>query len=417
MIALFGERETEPGFVNFTTDPKHAVGNDGAARPWSHDPQCPPGLENESASDICIRCAPLKRATLDEIERLAMPGCRVTIVSNTDSDDNRPGGTNSQLQGFRGRFPTRITLFDDVHDGVTDQGTPTVWRVIVAELPRLTLPASRATVAITPIARALEEPRTRFQEITNSIGMTLRRIPAGSFHRGLPKKEGPVQEVTIPQSFYLGIYPVTQEQYEKVMGNNPSYFSCTGGGKDWVRGLDTRAFPVEQVSWHQAQAFLEMLSALPREKEEGRQYRLPTEAEWEHACRGGVSSQAFHFGHALSSWQANFDGRYPYGGVDTGPFLERTCPVGSYPGNGFGLLDMHGNVHEWCQDWCDESCSISNSDEAPPRPSEDLIRAIRGGGWNDSGDCCGTSCRSGIAPSNRGYDLGFRVVLVPLALS
>jgi len=418
MIALFGERETGSGFVNYTTDLKHAVGNDGVVRPWTHDPQRPPGIEDQSASDICIRLAPLKRITLDEMERIALPGCRVTIALPTGPDDNRPGGMNTQLQAFRDRFPTRTTLFDDVHFGVTDVGTPMVWKVIVAELPRQTSSSSKATVTTMPfpapsIAPVIEAPRSQFHDITNSIGMIFRRVPTGMIRRGSTEKEGRFHEVKVTRPFSLGIYPVTQEQYENVMGRNPSYFSSTGCGKDRVRGMDTRAFPVEQVSWHDARAFVECLASLPQEKEAGRYYRLPREAEWEHSCRGGVSDQPFHLGNSLSSWQANFDGRYPYGGVELGPFLERTCQVGSYPANGFGLFDMHGNVYEWCQDWADEGCAADSADEVPPAPPEGSIRGIRGGGWNDSGDCCGTISRNGIAPSNRGYDLGFRVVLVP----
>jgi formylglycine-generating enzyme required for sulfatase activity len=425
MIDLFGEDETEPGFVNYSTDPKYAVGNNGVTRPWTYDPQRPPGLKDKSASDICIRSSPLSKITLDEIERIAMPGCRVTIALNTDPEDDKPGRTNAQLQGFRDRFPTRTTLFDAVHHGVTDLGTPTDRKVIVAELEQQTPPPLKATLAAvaelpaTPIARVLEVQSALPQEITNSIGMKFRLIPAGTFRLGPPDNaadrsadEGPVHEVTITQPFYLGIHQVTQEQFEKVMGKNPSYFSSTGGGKDKVRGLDTRSFPVEQVSWHDAQTFLELLSALPQEKEKGREYRLPSEVEWEYSCRGGASSRAFHFGNSLSSRQANFDGRYPYGEADKGQYLERTCQVGSYPANGFGLFDLHGNVSEWCQDWSDEGHSAASQREDSPGPSAG-VRGIRGGGWNDGGDCCGTYSRSGIAPSNRGYDLGFRVALFP----
>jgi formylglycine-generating enzyme required for sulfatase activity len=149
--------------------------------------------------------------------------------------------------------------------------------------------------------------------------------------------------------------------YEKVMGSNPSYFSAKGGGKDNVRGMDTRAFPVETVSWDEAVEFSRRLAALAEEARSGRSYRLPTEAEWEYSCRGGASSyQVFNpFGNSLSPTQANFDGNYPYGGAGKGAYLERTCKVGSYPANGFGLYDMHGNVWEWCADWYDENYGSS----------------------------------------------------------
>src|SRR5262249_21352025 len=135
-------------------------------------------------------------------------------------------------------------------------------------------------------------------------------------------------------------------------------FAQPGGGQAMVKGLDTDAFPVENVSWHDAQTFLKILSDLPEEKKKGRKYRLSTEAEWEYAARGGArSSEPFNVdgksSNSLSSTQANFNGDAPYGGADKGPYLGRTCKVGTYKANGFGLMDMHGNVYEWCEDWYD----------------------------------------------------------------
>src|SRR5262249_48694662 len=121
------------------------------------------------------------------------------------------------------------------------------------------------------------------------------------------------------------------------MGTNPRWFSATGGGKDTVKGLGTDDFPVERVSWHDAVAFCKKLSARPREKRRGRVYRQTTEAEWEYACRAGTSP--FRYGKALSSRQANFEDKWPYGGAPKGPWLRRTRKVGSYKPNKFGLYD------------------------------------------------------------------------------
>jgi formylglycine-generating enzyme required for sulfatase activity len=219
--------------------------------------------------------------------------------------------------------------------------------------------------------------------------------------------------VEITRPFYLGVFPVTQAQWQKVMGNNPSYFSATGGGKDKVKGMNTADFPVEQVSWEEARVFLQRLSALETERRAGRSYRLPTEAEWEYACRGGgCSSTPFHFGSSLSSTQANFDGRYPYGGGASGPYLERTCAVGSYRPNAFGLYDMHGNVYEWCADFYDEHY-YSNSPKADPRgPSEGWrSRVMRGGGWRSESRGCRSAYRYWHSPDQGYFILGFRAAL------
>ena len=249
-------------------------------------------------------------------------------------------------------------------------------------------------------------PAAQPNEITNSIGMKLALIPAGKFIMGSPKDEKDrwydeeQHEVSITKPFYLGVYVVTQAEYEKVMGNNPSYFSPKGGGKDKVKDMDTGQFPVETVSWDDAVAFCKKLSELPEEKKAGRVYRLPTEAEWEYACRAGTKT-AFHYGNSLSSKQANFNGNLPYGGADKGPYLERTAKVGSYAANAFGLYDMHGNVWEWCQDWYDENYYKNSPREDPPGPTQASYRVVRGGCWIAHGGYCRSANRNGFEPGFR----------------
>src|SRR5262249_16315157 len=128
------------------------------------------------------------------------------------------------------------------------------------------------------------------------------------------------------------------------------HWSKPGGGADKVKDLsDTGAFPVENVSWYESIEFCDKLSALPAETEANRKYRLPSEAEWEYACRGGDSAyHVFGVRDSLSSRPADFRGTEPYGSAALGPWLERTAKVGSYQPNAFGLYDMHGNVWEWC---------------------------------------------------------------------
>ncbi len=261
------------------------------------------------------------------------------------------------------------------------------------------------------------EPAAPPKEVTNSIGMKLALIPAGKFLMGSPKDEKDrntdegQHEVSITKPFHLGVYVVTQAEYEKVMGNNPSWFSAKGNNKDRVKDMDTGQFPVEQVSWDDAVAFCKKLSELPEEKKAGLVYRLPTETEWEYACRAGTKT-VFHYGDSLSSKQANFNGNEPYGGADKGPYLERTTKVGTYAANAFGLYDMHGNVMEWCQDWYDANYYKNSPKEDPPGPAQASSRVVRGGSWGSHGGNCRSALRDRDEPGLRFGSLGFRVAAV-----
>jgi len=168
------------------------------------------------------------------------------------------------------------------------------------------------------------------------------QIPAGKFLMGSPPSEvrrdmdeGPQHEVRITRPFCLGVYPVTQQEYEKVMGDNPSHFSADGDGRDDVRGLDTSDFPVDSVSWNRAVGFCGKLSSLLDEKQQGRTYRLPTEVEWEYACRGGPFlklSAPFYFkvpAFTLDTSKANFNGFYGSGEIAERCYLRRTAAVAS----------------------------------------------------------------------------------------
>jgi formylglycine-generating enzyme required for sulfatase activity len=273
------------------------------------------------------------------------------------------------------------------------------------------------------------------REIVNSIGMKLARIPKGTFTMGSPAEEKErltdeeQHEVEITKDFWLGVHEVTQQQFREVMGYNPSYFSAfttfgqgkpgakysysvPAAGQRHVIGYDTDDFPVETVSYEEAVELCQKLSALPAEKRARRKYRLPTEAEWEYACRGGVPSRPFHPGNSLSSRQANFDGNFPYG-AEKGKCLRRTCKVGRYAPNAWGLCDMHGNVREWCSDWYDADYYGKSPRRDPQGPAEGSLRVIRGGGCSSDGKGCRSAVRFSGAPVLRDFDLGFRVVLVP----
>jgi uncharacterized protein (TIGR02996 family) len=253
--------------------------------------------------------------------------------------------------------------------------------------------------------------------LTNSIGMKLALIPPGTFLMGSSETEvgrrndeGPLHPVRITRPFYLGVFPVTQQQYKRIVGRNPSSFAARGRNRSNVVGLDTRSFPVERVSWDDAVAFCAALSARPAERKAGRVYRLPTEAEREYACRAGTSTP-FNVGTALSSSQANFEGASPYGGARRGPYLQRTVPVGSYAPNAFGLHDMHGNVWDWCADWYDAAYYSSSPSSDPEGPSSGLGRVLRGGSWGKFGKNCRSACRDSARADFRESFVGIRVAM------
>ncbi len=238
------------------------------------------------------------------------------------------------------------------------------------------------------------------KEFTNSIGMKLTLIPAGEFTMGSPdgekERDGDEKQrrVKITKPYYLGVTEVTQQQYEQVMGTNPSSFKGS-----------TR--PVENISWNEAVEFCKTPSA-----QEGKKHRLPTEAEWEYACRAGTTTP-FYFGSVLNGKQANCNGDIPYGTETKGAYLRRTTTVGSCSANAFGLYDMHGNVWEWCADWSRRDYDEKSPSEDPTGPISGASRRIRGGSWSCRAGYCRSAERGGSAPDRRSHGTGFRVALVP----
>jgi formylglycine-generating enzyme required for sulfatase activity len=257
-----------------------------------------------------------------------------------------------------------------------------------------------------------ESPVLVRRQITSSIGMKLVLIPAGKFLMGSPtdekdrNRDEPQHEVEITKPFYLGVCEVTQKQYRQIMGANPSCFSPDGDGKELVKGLDTDDFPVDNVLWTEASDFCKKLSAVAAEKKAGRVYRLPTEAEWEYACRAGTTTP-FYFGNSLSPAAANV-GLPPN---DTGA-LGRTCKVGSYRPNAWGLYDMHGNVWEYVLDWYDGDYYKRSPVANPLGPGEGTHRLHRGGGHSSAPGTARSASRLRY-DGKRYSNIGFRVVCVP----
>ena len=231
-------------------------------------------------------------------------------------------------------------------------------------------------------------------------------IRPGSFLMGSPPEErgrvvdeGPQTRVTLTKGYWLGKHEVTQGEWAQVMGSNPSMFNGEA------------ELPVENVSWDEAMAYCRELTERERAAKRlpvGYEYGLPTEAQWEFACRAGTTG-ATACGDSLSSIQANFDGNYPYGGGAKGPYLGRTAKVGSYAPNAWGLFDMQGNVAEWCLDWSRSYPGGSLTD--PTGPTLGSRRVIRGGFWNSPARGCRSARRNDGAPTLRGSGIGFRAVL------
>ena len=203
---------------------------------------------------------------------------------------------------------------------------------------------------------------------------------SGEFIRRRVEREMPQHRVQISQPFYLGKYEVTQAQWQEVMGNNPSYF----------RGDPNR--PVENVSWNGVQRFMEKLN----EREGGATYRLPTEAEWEYACRAGTEGTRYHTDVDAIAW---------YGGNSKG----ETHAVGQQLPNAWGLYDMLGNICELVQDWYAQEYYQRSPACDPQGPDEGASRVFRGGGWNNDARHCRAAIRYSHAPDFRDFDLGFRL--------
>ena len=251
-------------------------------------------------------------------------------------------------------------------------------------------------------------------DLGNGVKMPRVLIPAGKFTMGSPASEpdrapdeGPEHQVAITEPFYMGIYPVTQEQYQQVMGANPSS----------LKGANN---PVVNVSWGDAMEFCKKLS-----QKTGKRVRLPTEAQWEYACRAGTTT-AYNTGNTLKPGQA--DCYFPASTAGPGYWEKFKAwvrsffpagkqsqggpkPVGSFSPNAFGLHDMHGNVWQWCADWYGEDYYANSPAINPTGPRDGTFRVLRGGGWISNPQFCRSAFRICIVPGYRDFGVGFRVVV------
>ncbi|MFM6138278.1 MAG: SUMF1/EgtB/PvdO family nonheme iron enzyme, partial [Sphaerospermopsis kisseleviana] len=252
------------------------------------------------------------------------------------------------------------------------------------------------------------------EELAEGVNLELMEIPGGKFLMGSPEteldrfeNESPQHQVSVP-SFFIGKYPITQKQWrevarwekiEKELKPDPSYF------KDDYEGIDRWTRPVEQVSWSDAKEFCARLS-----QKTGREYRLPTEAEWEYACRAGTTTP-FHFGETITAELANYNGDSVYGDGVKGKYRGQTTPVGYFKvANNFGLYDMHGNVWEWCEDSWHDNYKNAPIDGSAWISQSIALKVQRGGAWNNLTRFCRSASRNFFLFDD--FYNGFRVVRV-----
>jgi formylglycine-generating enzyme required for sulfatase activity len=256
-------------------------------------------------------------------------------------------------------------------------------------------------------------------EERTTAGVKLCWCPSGKFTMGSPPDEPDRRpgedrvEVTLTRGFWAGKCEVTQGDWKRVIGKLPGPLTA-----ELPEGED---YPVGNVNFAEAEAFCRELTEMARksgELPERWEFRLPTEAQWEYACRAGTTT-ATAFGDSLGRKQANFQGKPYNGAADEGPSLGKAARVGRYPANAWGLHDMHGNTFEWCRDWYHaklpggDDPDLYEAMATTPRNRDGTIsRARRGGAWTDDGWSCRSACRLRFEPE-RGYDhIGFRVVAV-----
>jgi formylglycine-generating enzyme required for sulfatase activity/uncharacterized caspase-like protein len=343
------------------------------------------------ARQLWIRVLAVIRADVDAIEaleRIAVQRAELTLTART--------------LGIGGERTGSISQENEIVEA--EAKAPQIKKAKPA-LPVFSFEVKTADKAGNVVGTKTQQAEYRREDLGNKISLDLMMIPGGTFQMGSPNGQGydserPQHKVTV-KPFLMGKHPVTQAQW-KAVASLPKAASELKAKPSNFEG-DSR--PVDQVSWNDAVEFCKRLS-----KHTGREYRLPSEAEWEYACRAGTTT-AFHFGEALTSELANYDATETYGDGPKGQYREQTTEVGIFPANAFGLYDMHGNVWEWCQDHRHENyAGAPTNGSAWLLDDENAVRLLRGGSWHDFPDDCRSANRYRSARGFRNDLFGFRVV-------
>lgn len=340
----------------------------------------------------------LNGLTPPDFERLifAIDAPNYLLPSNFSAPGERSAALLKWVRGTTGpKLPQFLTDFEQVFPGVLEK-----------HLPGITAKIVEPQAAAKQLPRPDPPPKDFQVALGGGVTLEMVYIPGGRFWLGSPdnepersESEGPLHKVKVPP-FYMGKYPVTQRQWRAVSLLDDVELSLSPSPSRF-KGDE---LPVETVNWHEAVEFCQRLSKLTNSS-----YRLPSEAEWEYACRAGTDTP-FHFGQTLSTDQANYDGNYTYGNGKKGQYRKTTTKVGSFSPNKFGLYDMHGNVYDWCQDvW-------HNNYEGAPTDSSAWVtggnqekRMIRGGSWPDYPRNCRSAYRLNSHAGFRNNFIGFRV--------
>jgi prepilin-type processing-associated H-X9-DG protein len=427
LSTLVAIEEVRAGIASLDPRGVWSLGQIGGSVTWAHGangddggPNCPnPGADDVLHGDTLVR-----EFGVEQLVELGMPVCdHCERNIQATSRSMHPGCVNVLfLDGSVHTIANGIDL--GLWHVMHSRDTP---RSILENLNDAALAGTDGAVASPPLDADANptdsvpdvRPQDWFKSIAaikNSIGMEFRFIKAGSFVMGVsdPHYNGPLpyaappHEVGITHPFYLGACEVTQSQFESVMGYNPSHYRGSFSSKERKAAESWRDRPVESVMWYEADAFCRRLSQLPVEQRAGRRYRLPTEAEWEYACRGGRSE-----GRVLNPNWVPGDRSGITAGKDWTEWEQVPSPVGSFPPNEFGLHDMCGNVHEWCGDWFGKNYYATSPRDDPQGPATGYLKVIRGWYWIFTGPLCVTNITA--EPWRKSPFVGFRVVCVPRA--